>query len=362
MKVAVLQVKPKLCLNKKEFYSTIDNLIQTTVSKHNPDLILFPESLGLWMSMMRPIGFLSKLANFILPSHKILAHQIFTSNLKKKNSMYEILTKIQFSKTPEYDSVSTKNLENRNLLYWKEYNQTLGIIAIKGKNDIRIFLMKISDWIFNRLNMGFIGRLLRSKEQLKIYIQTFSSISKKYSINIQAGSIFTQNKFGGIKNIAYTFNKNGDIISQQPKIHPISFENMIGIIAGKGEDVFEVNGIKCGVAICADVNFPYDHVSRLKEKGCKLVACPSGGIVPSHSWKWNFETEIKNAHWARSQEENIIIARTYNAGDLIPGVLMFQGRSSATAHCQITKNRDGVLYLVPQKDLVKEHTFCIEIV
>ena len=89
--------------------------------------------------------------------------------------------------------------------------------------------------------------------------------------------------------------------------------------------------------------------------------CPSGGMVPYHGWKWDFERDIKNAHWARSQEEDVVIVRPYNAGDLIPDALMFQGRSSVTTSCNKTLDGSGVLYLVPESDIAQECIFCIDV-
>jgi predicted amidohydrolase len=361
MKIAIAQIKPKLCLNKEEFYFAIENIIESITQEHNPDLILLPESLGLWMSMMKPVSLLSKVANWFLPSHDMLAYQISTSNIEEYdlNDSYEIMAQLQFSRYTKRKNIYISNINQRTLLDWEEYSESIGFST---KSNFRNWIIKISNWVFNHINLSFVGRFLKSKEQFKIYKETFSSVAKKHQVAIQAGSVFVQRNFNGIQNIAYTFNKFGEIISQQPKIHPISFENMIGILPGQGEDVFEIDGVKCGVAICVDVNFPHDHVHNLKKHGCKIIACPSGGLVPSHAWKWNFETEVKNAHWVRSQEEDVIIARPYNVGDLIPNILMFQGRSSATAPREMTENNDGVLYLVSQEDLIQEHIFCIDVV
>ena len=55
MKIVVLQIKPKLCMDKEEFYQAIEEGVQKAL-QFNPEIIVFPEALGLWMSMMKPYG------------------------------------------------------------------------------------------------------------------------------------------------------------------------------------------------------------------------------------------------------------------------------------------------------------------
>lgn len=358
MKIVVLQIKPKLCMDKEEFYQAIEEGVQKAL-QFNPEIIVFPEALGLWMSMMKPYGVFARIANWILPSHLQISQVIHSSSLTALNleENYKFLLCLQFSRYNSNYVFEMKNIESRNLSDIEAYN----LKEFKAQEKHSHLLAKVADWVFSHVNLSFIGRFLKSKEQLSIYKECFSAVAKKYQVNIQAGSIFVQTNLKSLHNLAFTFNALGEIISIQPKVHPIAFEDMIGVDAGSGEEVFDINGIICGVAICADVNFPNDHISRLKEKGCQVVFCPSGGMVPYHGWKWDFERDIKNAHWARSQEEDVVIVRPYNAGDLIPDVLMFQGRSSVTTSCDKTLDGSGVLYLVPESDIAQECIFCIDV-
>lgn len=82
-----------------------------------------------------------------------------------------------------------------------------------------------------------------------------SECSKKYNINIVGGSV--ANKIDGkLYNTCYIFDKDGNEIGMYNKVH---------LFSPSGEDetftpgdkltTFELDGVKCGVAICYDVRF-----------------------------------------------------------------------------------------------------------
>jgi len=205
--------------------------------------------------------------------------------------------------------------------------------------------------VCSKLRLRFVAVMMRSKEQLDTYTRAFSAAAVGHGVTIQAGSIFVMQDDGRVKNVAFVFGPDGEVIARQEKLHPIPFEDLIGITGGSLTETFEVSGVKCGIAICADVNFRDDHVAHLVERGCRFVCCPSGGILPGGWWKWEFDREVARAHLARSLETGVTIGRCYNAGDLIPGVLQFQGRSSFTGSRAGSPDGTGLIAIVDEGSL-----------
>lgn len=316
MNFVVAQVSPVLCLNSKDFIQAIDGKIKEIINEYpGTDLILFPEALGLWMCMMQPTNWLSKIFSVFLHSHQHNAVRFL--NVSNDINMDEFMANLQFAK-PEKPFI--KKAETGLLDAFPSY-------AIQSKNSIANKLSNFANWVFSKVKLRFLAQWLRSKEMSKIYNTAFSLAAQKYNVYIQAGSIFERVP-NGTKNVAYTFAPDGSEICRQEKWRPIPFEGMLGVIDGTGYQIFEVEGVKCGIAICSDLNHSHSLVEVLAQNGCELIAGPSGGIVPSHLWNFDYQRDIANAHLARANESNVMIGRAYNAGDLLGGILKFQGRSS----------------------------------
>lgn len=357
MRVVAYQAKPKLCLSKESFVDEIDRIVGELKREYSPDLIVFPEALGLWMCMLRSATLLSRIFSVFLPGHSTAAG-IALSGVRGKwdDDVSEgVSSVIQFVRPRRNEIISSMRVPSSLLGGLKEYD----ILKVRSTDEYEPSLIeRVSTWLFKNLKLKMIGMKLRSEEQFSAYIEAFSSAAKKHSVVIQAGSIFSI-RGNKMFNIAHTFDENGVEVSQQEKIHPIAFEGMIGIEKGTNISTFTVKGVKCGVAICADVNFKDDHVKALADLGCKVICCPSGGIVPNHMWKFNFDRDVASCHLARSQETGTVIFRTYNAGDLIPGILMFQGRSSITAPEEMAEG--GLVEMVSEKDFVGESVLVLDV-
>jgi len=346
MKIAVYQARPRLCLSPDDFIKTIDDIVGTLVEEHHPDLISFPECIGLWMCMMRPSSWVSRMFSAFLPKRSSVARMSLSemSTGWNEDSSSRVAASVQLARP---SSARTFSSGRMSLLESVDGFESL-MVSGSGDNSLSSvgWVERAANWLFDHLHLRSVGMGLRSGEQHLTYHEAFSGASKKHGVAIQAGSIFAfQNR--RLLNIAYTFDRDGSVISRQCKIHPIPFEGMIGVDGGDGASSFVIDGIRCGVAICSDVNFRDDHVRDLAGLGCKIVLCPSGGIVPNHLWKFDFERDVESCHMARSMEEGVVILRPYNAGDLIPGALMFQGRSSITGP-------RGLIEIVSEDDIRNE--------
>lgn len=348
MKFVISQVSPELCLTKEDFISVIDKKIYNIVKKHKGvDLIVFPEALGLWMCMMQPTTYFNKFFSRFLHTHYSTFVKISSIIQNDKYNFDEIVANIQFSRPKQYSKIN--RIDKKGLLdSIPDY-----YLRMKKRGLFSNLLIKISEWLFNNLQLSFIAQYMRSNEMFLAYKEAFSLAAKKYNIYIQAGSLFKR-VINGTKNIAYVFSPDGFIICRQEKWHPIPFEGMLGIKDGVGYETFYVDNIKCGIAICNDLGFPNDLVAMLANNNCKFIASPSGGIVPSHLWKFDYKKDVEDCQQARANESNVVIGRSYNAGDLLFGILKFQGLSTIVEPGRLVA-------IVPEEKIKNEYNLEYEI-
>jgi predicted amidohydrolase len=360
MRVAVLQIRPRLCWSRTEFESEIDSIVGSVVAEHDPDLVVFPECMGLWLMGMEATTLWRRIWSWFLPGHSIEAQRVQACITKEwdEAEYYEMAVNLQFSRPPKRTVAASSS--GGLLSQISEYSMLSVSASGTGRSRFAETFRRGAEWLMNRLPFRFLAKRLRSKDELEAYQDGFSAAARKHEVYVQAGSLFVMEE-RGVKNQAYVYGPNGELVTVQEKIHPIPFEIMLGILPGSGLSTFEIAGVTCGVAICYDVNFPNDHVQRLADAGCRFLCCPSGGIVPTHLWKWDFEKDIKEATWIRSQESDVWIGRSYNAGDLIEHVLMFQGIASITAPTDDTDDGSGIVGIVPEDHLVKEHTLVCDV-
>lgn len=98
-------------------------------------------------------------------------------------------------------------------------------------------------------------------------IRKLSEWSKEYSC-VVAGNVVVR---AGEKlfNAAHVF-VGGELIGIQEKIHPTRTERSLGIGCGDEIKVFDVNGIKISVLICADILYP---------EACRIAALKGADVV-----------------------------------------------------------------------------------
>ena len=134
-----------------------------------------------------------------------------------------------------------------------------------------------------------------------------SKFAQKFSVNIIAGSIIAQenNKFF---NRSLIFNREGKCLNSYDKTHLFSFAGEEKIFtAGNEIKTFELDGIKCGIAICYDLRFP-EFIRKISLQGIEILFCPA-----AWSLKRNFPRKILTA--ARAIENQIFVVFANSAGN-----------------------------------------------
>ncbi len=146
-------------------------------------------------------------------------------------------------------------------------------------------------------------------------VEFWKGIAKKTGTNVLAGRL--ERKDGVIYNKATVFAPNGDILADYAKIHLYNSERET-IEPGDELVMFELNGMKIGIMICADFGFP--ELSRAYAvRGCHVLAVTSSWAYPDDDL-WVFCNQM------RSSENGIYVVSCDRSGPASNGVVKV-GRS-----------------------------------
>ncbi len=105
------------------------------------------------------------------------------------------------------------------------------------------------------------------------YWTTVASLASEYKLAIVA-TAFTRSE-SGIRNSAIVFNKAGEKVYQYDKVHTCAFSDEAQLEAGDRYLVAEVDGVKLGLMICYDREYP-EAARILMLEGAELI------LVPNH--------------------------------------------------------------------------------
>ncbi len=171
----------------------------------------------------------------------------------------------------------------------------------------------------------------------EVYLETFSALSRKFSLNILAGSILLRHE-EGVVNTAHLFDKSGDLVLTQDKIHLFSLEKDWGLQAGHNARVVEIplggQAVKVGVMVCMDTGYP--EMGRiLTAQGAQVLLDVTANPDECYT------LENLNGLWARVQDNAVFGIKSCLYGD-VPG-LKLRGRSGIYAPCPMTDDRTGIL-------------------
>lgn len=101
-----------------------------------------------------------------------------------------------------------------------------------------------------------------------------SAAAQKFSVNIIGGSVIVSSG-GKIFNRCLVANRRGEIVAAYDKTHLFSFAHEDDVFnAGDNLSVVEIDGVKCGLAICYDLRFP-KFISKIALAGAEVIFIPS---------------------------------------------------------------------------------------
>lgn len=177
-----------------------------------------------------------------------------------------------------------------------------------------------------------------AKEKSAVYLETWRSLANRYKINICLGS-FPVFEGENLLNRAVLCTAEGQTITQD-KIHLTRFEcEDWQVNAGERRiKVFNLDGFRCAIFTCFDVEFP--ELSAAVAQAAVDVL-----IVPSCTDSWHGYWRVRHCASARATELQAFSAMsTCIQGDSrFPDIAEHQGAAAIFSPCDVPFTFDGVM-------------------
>jgi len=130
--------------------------------------------------------------------------------------------------------------------------------------------------------------------------------AKKFSVNIIGGSVIVENG-GKIFNRCLVANRRGEIVAAYDKTHLFSFADEDKVFsAGDKVATVELDGVRCGLAICYDLRFP-EFMRKLAVAGAEIIFIPA-------AWSLKRLTPRRILTKARAIENQVFVVFANSAG------------------------------------------------
>ena len=135
----------------------------------------------------------------------------------------------------------------------------------------------------------------------------FAGLAAEFGIAVQAGTFLTD--VGGVfRNRAWWYAADGRRVFQD-KLQLTGFEKTTGLIeGGDALHVFDAGGVRAGIAVCYDAEFPLP-VRAQQEAGARLLLVPSCTDTPAGA------TRVRVGAMARALENRLFVAQAVTAGE-----------------------------------------------
>lgn len=130
--------------------------------------------------------------------------------------------------------------------------------------------------------------------------------AEKFSVNIIGGSVIVDSG-GKIFNRCHVANRRGEIIVTYDKTHLFSFADEDKVFsAGDKISTVELDGVRCGLAICYDLRFP-EFMRKLALAGAEIIFIPA-------AWSLKRLTPRRILTKARAIENQIFVVFANSSG------------------------------------------------
>jgi len=170
------------------------------------------------------------------------------------------------------------------------------------------------------------------------WLALFSGIARDCGMHIVAGSFLVDIGGGRYRNRSDLFSPDGGH-GWQDKLQLTGFEKALGIIdPGDALKVFDLGGVRAGIAICYDIEFPLP-VRTQWEAGARLL------LVPSCTDTAAGATRVRTGCLARALENRCFVAQSVTAGEApwTPVLDVNTGTAGLFAPMDVGFPADGVL-------------------
>lgn len=170
------------------------------------------------------------------------------------------------------------------------------------------------------------------------WLALFGGLSRDTGMRIVAGTFLLAAGAGRYRNRAYLFTPDGRHVWQD-KLQLTGFEKKAGTIdGGDALKVFEADGIRSGIAVCYDIEFPLP-VRAQCEAGARLL------IVPSCTDAAAGATRVRVGCLARALENRCYVAQAVTAGEASwsPALDFNAGEAAIYAPMDVGLPADGIV-------------------
>ena len=161
---------------------------------------------------------------------------------------------------------------------------------------------------------------------LRSYEDALREVAQRRQLAL-AGATFWHEEEGRGVNSAFVAFPDGTG-QRQDKLHPTRPEQAIGTVGGESLQTFEIDGIRIGLLICYDIQFP-ELTRHLVAEGIQVLLVPS---LTTERGYWR----VRHCAHARAVENQIYVCVSPLIGDLaIPTEHPVRGCGSAFVACPI---------------------------
>lgn len=227
---------------------------------------------------------------------------------------------------------------------WKDHVQKWVNQACKEKAKLLVFpeygSMELVSFLSEEVQRSLPSQIQEMQKSLPFFIETFKDLAEKNQVAIVAPSFpVVDSRFIKPVNRAYFFYPDGRH-DFQDKIHMTRFEDEVwGVGPGLMEyKIFDVFGVKIGIAICFDVEFPFAPL-ELAKKGIQILTAPSC----TESLKGLYRVHVAARARALENQYYVAVAQTVGSAPWSEAVDINTGQAACYSTCDVGFPDDGIL-------------------
>lgn len=193
--------------------------------------------------------------------------------------------------------------------------------------------------MFDPATRGELRASLAAIQPLRVaWMALYARLARELGLHINAGSFLLGNGHGRYRNRSDLFAPDGGHLWQD-KLRLTGFEKNTGVIeSGDALKVFEVDGVRAGIAVCYDSEFPMP-VRAQCEAGARLLLVPSCTDTDAGA------TRVRVGCLARALENRCFVAQAVTAGEApwSPALDCNTGEAALIAPMDVGLPQDGIL-------------------
>jgi predicted amidohydrolase len=170
------------------------------------------------------------------------------------------------------------------------------------------------------------------------WLALFSDFASELGLYVNAGSFLLDTGHGRYRNRSDLFAPDGGRLWQD-KLRLTAFEKATGVIeSGDALKVFDADGVRAGIAVCYDSEFPLP-VRAQHEAGARLL------LVPSCTDTEAGATRVRVGCLARALENRMFVAQAVTAGDApwSPALDVNTGEATLYTPMDVGLPADGII-------------------